>query len=135
MKRFFTAMTAAVLLTACGASVSYIGKSYPAVDAIDLWFDWKDVPCDYTTMGHIDASPGLMGTIEDAQAAIEQRAREVGADAVVFEGIRRNVSDPVYKTTEESKEGIDGSITRTSTTRKEQTISHTLMATFIKYKH
>ncbi len=104
------------------------------MDAIDLWFDWKDVPCDYTTMGHIDASPGFMGTVEDAQAAIEQRAREVGADAVVFEGIRRDVSDPVYKTTEESKEGIDGSITRTSTTRKEQTISHTLMATFIKYK-
>ena len=98
-------MTAAVLLTACGASVSYIGKSYPAVDAIDLWFDWKDVPCDYTTMGHIDASPGFMGTVEDAQAAIEQRAREVGADAVVFEGIRRDVSDPVYKTTEESKRG------------------------------
>lgn len=127
-------IVAAVVMTACGVSVSYVGKSYASVESIDLWFDWHDVPCDYETMGHIDATPGLCTSIEDAQAAIEKRAREVGADAVVFEGVRRDASAPEYKTTERSSKSADGSVTRTTTTTTEQTISHTLMATFIKYK-
>lgn len=134
MKRSIIMIVAAVVLTACGVSVSYVGKSYTPVESVDLWFDWYDVPCDYETMGHIDATPGMFTSIEDAQAAIEQRAREAGADAVVFEGVRRNASAPEYKTTETSKEHIDGSTTRTMTTTTEQAVSHTLMATFIKYR-
>lgn len=134
MKRLVIAMASSLLLTACGVSVSYLGKSYAPVETVDLWFDWYDVPCDYETMGHIDASPGLFTDIEDAQAAIEKRAREVGADAVVFEGVRRNATAPEYKTTEKSETNIDGSVTRTTTTTKEQLVSHTLMAVFIKYK-
>lgn len=134
MKRYLVMIVSAALLTACGVSVSYVGKSYAPVQSVDLWFDWRDVPCDFETMGHIDASPGLFTDIEDAQAAIEARAREAGADAVVFEGVRRNASAPEYKTTERSEKNIDGSVTRTTTTTKEQAISHTLMATFIKYK-
>lgn len=134
MKRYIVMILCSLLLTACGVSLSYVGKSYAPVDTIDLWFDWRDVPFDYETMGYADASPGVFGSIENAQAAIERRAREAGADAVVFEGVRRDVSEPTYKTTEKSEKGVDGSVTRTSTTTKEQNVSHTLMATFIKYK-
>lgn len=127
-------IVSAVMLTAC-VSVSYIGKSYAPTESVDLWFDWRDVPCDYETMGRIDASPRLFTSIEDAQAAVEKRAREEGADAVVFEGVRCDASAPEYKTTETSgKSIVDGSVTRTTVTTAEQTVSHTLMATFIKYK-
>lgn len=134
MKRFFIITVSAVLLTACGVSVSYLGKSYAPVETVDLWFDWRDVPCDYETMGRINASPGLFTDLADAQAAIEKRAHEVGADAVVFEGVRRNATAPEYKTTEKCETNIDGSVTRTTTTTKDQLVSHTLMAVFIKYK-
>ena len=83
--------------------------------------------------GHITAAPQLFGNLEDAQKAIE-RAREKGADAVVFEGIGHTVSEPTYTTTERVEHNDDGSSTRTATTQRNVTVTNRLEATFIKYR-
>lgn len=92
MKRF--AILAGTLATCCASGscvvqTTYIGKAYPATEATDLFFSWNDVPDGYETMGHIQASPRFFGTLEKAQNVIEKRAREKGADAVVFDKNRR----------------------------------------------
>lgn len=137
MKRITTlvcALSAACTVSSCAVETTYIGKAYPVTDAPELFFSWDDVPEDYETMGHIMASPRFFGTLEKAQSVIEKRAREKGADAVVFEGIGMTTSNPTYTTTEHIERNDDGSSTRTATTKRDVSVSTRLEATFIKYR-
>lgn len=120
--------------SSCAVETTYIGKAYPATDSPELFFSWNDVPEGYETMGHITATPTLFSGLEDAQASIEKKAREKGADAVVFEGIGHTVSEPTYTTTEHIERNGDGSSTRTATTKRDVSVSTRLEATFIKYR-
>ena len=72
--------------------------------------------------------------LEEAQNAIEKCAREKGADAVVFEGISRTVSEPTFTTTEDIEKSDDGSSTRTATTQRNVMVTNRLEATFIKFR-
>lgn len=134
MKRILLLLSAALCTTSCVVQTTYIGKAYPATDAPELFFSWDDVTRDYETMGRITAAPQFFGTLEKAQTVIEKRAREKGADAVVFEGIGRTVSEPTYTTTEHIQQNEDGSSTRTATTQHNVTVSDRLEATFLKYR-
>ena len=132
---FLCALCAVCATCSCAVETTYIGKAYPATNAPELFFSWNDVPGDYETMGRITAAPQLFGNLEDAQKAIEKRAREKGADAVVFEGIGQSVTSPTYTTTEHIEQNSDGSSTRTATTKRDERVSYRLKATFIKYKN
>lgn len=134
MKQILLLLSAALCTTSCVVQTTYIGKAYPATDSPELFFSWDDVTRDYETMGRITAAPQFFGTLEKAQTAIEKRAREKGADAVVFEGIGRTVSEPTYTTTERIEQHDDGSSTRTATTQRNVTVSDRLEATFLKYR-
>jgi len=134
MKRILLLLCAALCTASCAVQTTYIGKAYPATDAPELFFSWDDVTRDYETMGRITAAPQFFGTLEKAQTVIEKRAREKGADAVVFEGIGRTVSEPTYTTTEHIQQNEDGSSTRTATTQRNVTVSDRLEATFLKYR-
>lgn len=49
-------------------------QSYPTTGtAPELYFDWKDVPSDYETMGSIKATP-FGKTLEEAQASSNRLA-------------------------------------------------------------
>ena len=135
MKRSLLLLAAALVLTSCAKIyATYIGKAYPVTGtAPELYFDWKDVPCDYETMGSIKATP-YGKTLEEAQALIEQTGREKGADAIVFEWIVSETSLPTYTTTEKIEKNDDGSKTRTATTSQRALTTNQLLATFIKYK-
>lgn len=135
MKRYLLMLAATCCLASCAEIRStYIGKAYPATgNAPELFFDWKDVPCDYETMGRIEATPFLK-TLEETQTFIERTGREKGADAIVFEGVVSESSAPTYTTTEKIEKNIDGSKTRTATTSPNVFTTDRLLATFIKYK-
>lgn len=125
-----------VLLVSCGVNTTYIGKSYAPAAETEIFFDWKDVPCAYETMGYVYASPKVFSSLkpEKAQAAIEREAREKGADAVVFTGVSSEVSNPSLTLTEKIRPDSDGGETRTLTSTRSETVVNTLKATFIKYK-
>ena len=122
MKKLLLLLAAACCIASCAEiRTTYIGKAYPTTGtAPELYFDWKDVPSDYETMGSIKATP-FGKTLEEAQALIEQIGREKGADAIVFEGVVIEKND-------------DGSKTRTATTSQSVFTTNRLLATFIKYK-
>ena len=131
---FLCTLCAACAASSCAVETTYIGKAYPVTETLELYFSWDDVPAPYETMGHITATPTLFSDLEDAQASIEKKAREKGADAVVFEGIAHTVSEPTYTTTEHIERNNNGSSTRTATTKRDVAISTRLEATFIKFK-
>ena len=135
MKKLLLLLAAACCIASCAEiRTTYIGKAYPTTGtAPELYFDWKDVPSDYETMGSIKATP-FGKTLEEAQALIEQIGREKGADAIVFEGVVSETSAPTYTTTEKIEKNDDGSKTRTATTSQSVFTTNQLLATFIKYK-
>lgn len=135
MKKLLLLLAAACCIASCAEiRTIYIGKAYPTTGtAPELYFDWKDVPSDYETMGSIKATP-FGKTLEEAQALIEQIGREKGADAIVFEGVVSETSTPTYTTTEKIEKNDDGSKTRTATTSQSVFTTNRLLATFIKYK-
>lgn len=135
MRKLLFALCAALCAVSCSSMrTTYIGKSYPSTEAPEIYMSWDDVPCAFETMGYITATPYYFKTLEDAQVAVEQKAREKGADAVVFQGIREEVSDPTYTTTEKIERHEDGSKTRTATTQRNSYKFDSLEATFIKYR-
>ena len=135
MKKLLLLLAAECCIASCAEIRSTsIGKAYPTTGtAPELYFDWKDVPSDYETMGSIKATP-FGKTLEEAQALIEQIGREKGADAIVFEGVVSETSAPTYTTTEKIEKNDDGSKTRTATTSQSVFTTNRLLATFIKYK-
>ena len=126
MKKLLLLLAAACCIASCAEiRTTYIGKAYPTTGtAPELYFDWKDVPSDYETMGSIKATP-FGKTLEEAQALI---------DAIVFEGVVSETSAPTYTTTEKIEKNDDGSKTRTATTSQSVFTTNRLLATFIKYK-
>ena len=128
MKKLLLLLAAACCIASCAEiRTTYIGKAYPTTGtAPELYFDWKDVPSDYETMGSIKATP-FGKTLEEAQALIEQIGREKGADV-------SETSAPTYTTTEKIEKNDDGSKTRTATTSQSVFTTNRLLATFIKYK-
>lgn len=135
LKGVFLLLAAATLASCAEIRTVYIGKACPVTGAQpELWFAWRDVPHDYETIGRIEATPYFGKTLEEAQALIERTGREKGADAIVFEGIVSEESDPTYSTTEKIEKNDDGSKTRTATTTRNAFTTNRLLATFIKYK-
>lgn len=134
MKKYALLLGVAFGLASCGVYTNYIGKKYPATESPEVFVDWKDVPCDYETMGHIEASPRMFKTVEDAQAVIEQKAQEAGADAIVFTGLDVK-SNPTPTATEKTEHDVFGDRTKTYTETQSSTVTAVnLTATFIKYK-
>lgn len=132
MKKYILLITAVCLLSSCSnVYMKYVGKSYTPTSEPELFFSWDDVSRDYETMGYVDATPIYFGTIEEAQAAIEKKARECGADAVVFV----DLNNPGITLTEQVTPTTGGRETRmvTATQSPLHQLS-TLKATFIKYK-
>ena len=132
---FFFILLLLCSATSCGVQTHYIGKSYPSTDHPDLFLDWKDVPCDYETMGRIEASIVLFGSPEKAQAAIEREARAKGADAMVFTLLYDQSAPTTVTTTEATHRDASGERSHTDVTTTSAPARDRLTAIFIKYKH
>lgn len=129
------ALLAALCLVSC-YKPSYVGKSYPQTGAaLDIFVDWRDVPCDYETMGYATAySNGYafgLGSNAGAQQKLEQLARERGADAIV---IAPPESEPVRQRVEQVEQNSNSTLHTTTITQRESHVDGKLTAAFIKYK-
>lgn len=110
----------------------YFGKSYPATQNVDEFYDIADVTKEHTVMGKTELAKGFR-SLEKTQAKIIELAKQKGADGVVF-----SMEEEVYGTssstggTVNQKKEKKTTVASTSTTTdlKEKKIR----ATFIKYK-
>lgn len=77
-----------LFVTACGSDddVDYLGGSYPPTSGVDVYFSEDDITEDYLVMGHatVDGSDA-----EELQEKLIEKARERGADGIIFEGLDR----------------------------------------------
>ena len=77
-----------LFLTACGSDVDidYLGDSYTPTADVDVYFSEDDVTEGYLVMGHATADGG---DTEALQETLIEKARENGADGIIFEGFDR----------------------------------------------
>lgn len=73
---------------ACGddVDVDYLGDSYTPTSHVDVYFSEDDVTEGYLVMGHAAADGG---DTEALQETLIEKARDSGADGIIFEGFDR----------------------------------------------
>ncbi len=108
-----------LFLTACGDDIDYIGDTYLPTTHVDVYFSEDDVTEDYQKMGHATAEGG---DAEELQKRLIEKARENGADGIIFEGIDR------------VKTGETTTVDATGTEHTQSTKVLSVKAIFIKYK-
>lgn len=75
-------------LSSCIPSpVYYLGESYQATDKVDIFFEITDIRQDFKAMGTMTSAPTTMIDLEPIQDSMLAKAREEGADAIVFDEI------------------------------------------------
>ena len=75
-----------LFVTACGSDVDYLGDSYPPTSHADVYFSDDDIIEDYLVIGHATVEGG---EAEELQEKLIEKARESGADGIVFEEFDR----------------------------------------------
>lgn len=77
-----------LFVTACGddVDVDYLGDSYAPTSHVDVYFSEDDVTEGYLVIGHATADGD---EAEDLQETLIEKARENGADGIIFEGFDR----------------------------------------------
>ena len=87
-----TAVVVAVKLSGC-ASVRYEGPSYTPTDKVQVFYDKSHIKRNYDVMGTATASTWYSYRGDALKAALLDKARAKGADAVLIQSISEKVSD------------------------------------------
>ena len=112
-----------LFVTACGddVDVDYLGDSYVPTSHVDVYFSEDDVTEGYLVMGHATADGG---DTEALQETLIEKARDSGADGIIFEGFDR---------VETGEQTIVNDIGDTSIVNTNTTSVLQVKAIFIKY--
>jgi hypothetical protein len=108
--KLWCAFLLVTLLALSCASAKYIGQSYPPTTEVDVYYSEKEVKQAYTTIGQASGRSGF-GSDDSAVAKLIEKAKSVGADAIIIKGIEE----------EKNPDDIVGEETR-------------ITASFLKYK-
>lgn len=112
-----------LFFTACGddVDVDYLGDSYAPTFHVDVYFSEDDVTEGYLVIGHATADGG---DTEALQETLIEKARDSGADGIIFEGFDR---------VETGEQTIVNDIGDTSIVNTNTTSVLQVKAIFIKY--
>ena len=108
-----------LFFTACGDDIDYLGDTYSPTTHVDVYFSEDDVTEAYQKMGHATAEKG---DAEELQERLIEKARESGADGIIFHGIDR------------VKTGETTTVDAIGTEHTQNTRVLQVKAVFIKYK-
>ena len=78
-----------LFVSACGGDevdVDYLGNSYPPTSHVDVYFSEEDITEGYLVMGRATVDGG---DAEELEEKVIEKARESGADGIIFEEFDR----------------------------------------------
>lgn len=86
LNRTLSILLLSVLCFSCSPRIDYLGNYYTPTNSIDLYFSEKDVKYEYEVMGIVknNGQEYERSNSEDVQKAMVKKAKEVGADAILF---------------------------------------------------
>ena len=130
-------LLAVVLLNFSCTKIDYIGEQYPSTNNVELFFSEDDIDVEHKVMGRIIATAGDFVSSDKMLKKIIEKAREKGADAVLFLGLDRytTVGSTHYSEVTETKEKKGKTVTTTTgTTSTSTSDKKRVEAVFLKYK-
>lgn len=131
MKKTVLFLLLNVLFSNTIAAQKYFGKSYPATQNIDEYYETTDVKKPYTVMGKADMDQGFR-SLEKCQLKMIELAKKKGADGIIF-----YVDEEVYGTTNSGSsteyDKKKGKKTETITGSSVELKQKKVRAVFIKY--
>lgn len=134
MKNVLIVLAVSVVLTSC-VSTDYVGKTYAPTSNVDIYVSEADIKQEYEVMGEILAeSDDMMFTSgEKMQEKIVEKAKEKGADGIIFNSLEKKTTGEETTNSSETKYSKDEvkSTEKTETSVKER---KELRAKLIKYK-
>jgi hypothetical protein len=78
---------------------AYFGSRYTATNDVQVFYSLKDVKQPYEVIGHMNAPTGnAQSSNDETRDLVIQKAKEVGADAVIFSEVNRQTN---HKTTDD----------------------------------
>lgn len=86
MIKIYVFAVTAILLASC-VEVYYLGSSYPPTEKVDIYVDASAIKKPYTVMGkgYPDVHPHSDVNVEVMQDLAVKRAKQKGADAILFQ--------------------------------------------------
>lgn len=131
MKKTILILLVGILYFNTTHAQKYLGKSYPATETVDEYFDRSDIKKSYTVMGKAELIKGFR-SFEKSQQKIIKLAKQKGADGVIFSS-----EEEVYGTSSSSGVNVNGTkkekITASSNTTITDMKQTKIKATFVKY--
>jgi len=116
-----------VILSSCSPTINYLGNNYEPSTHVEIFFNENDIEKEYKTMGVMknEGDSFENNDLESIKEEMLKKAREVGADAIIFQGFGDKVvgEDIGYGGTD------NAGYVRTSTDTEK-----VVEATLIKYK-
>ena len=133
MKRMMPILALTLLAAGC-AHLDYVGKTYSPTQNVDVVFSEGDLHREYTVIGQLVATGDDLVSTSGLQKKIVERARQVGADAVIIEGMDRVVTGSTTNYTEARKDkDRDHRTSGTAVTTTQE--SKRIHARFVRYKN
>ena len=90
MKKVFNISVGIYLLLtiSCSPRINYLGDTYSPTQDVDMYFDEHDIKREYKVIGLIknEGSELELDGVEEVKKAMLKKAREVGADGILFIG-------------------------------------------------
>ena len=87
MLKLYAILASGVFLSSCGLRVNYMGTTAAPTDKVDVFVEASNIKKPYTVMGKGYVQPRALSSAseEKIQAKAITKAREKGADAILFE--------------------------------------------------
>ena len=129
-------LAAALWLTAGCATIDYVGDSYQPSGHVDIYFSETDIPKEYRVIGQVDARGDQYISASKLQRKMLERAREVGADAVIIQDVSREPvsSTKSYDETTTVSKDEDGKTVTKSGTESGPPVGNRIRAVFVRYR-
>ncbi|HEV7331207.1 MAG TPA: hypothetical protein VGN63_09220 [Flavisolibacter sp.] len=131
MTKIYLCLLSASLLSSCTPTISYLGNTYQPTKDVDVYVDESAISKEYTIMGkgYVES---LIGTIsEKIQKKAINKAKQKGADAVLFKDYFVPATQSQTRTRKDSSGGITVSINNPTPV---QSASPEVIVFFLKYK-
>lgn len=93
---FFLTNIFFLTLPGCGPIVHYFGETYPSTETVDIYYDEKDVPREYTVIGQMSKNIGSNSYMESSKSAMIAEAKNRGANGIIFHDIDEHEGEEDY---------------------------------------
>jgi hypothetical protein len=131
MIRIYTCLLPLFFLLSCAPKINYLGNSFQPTNKVDVYVDESAISRDYTIVGKGYVRTYVYSVSESIQKKAVNKAKQKGADAVLFKDYFVPTSPQVTRNKKDSSGNLTVSITNPAPALS---VTPEIVVLFLKYK-